>query len=116
MANVQVTQDLNVKRGRLQVLVNRLNSGGLQYHEIQEAIQILKYFAELAELRRNCLHTSAIVRILRQWNRSTDGVPGKFVFLLQQGSKVLEVDDPSGQIERSCENLTLIMICSLPHI
>ena len=74
MANVQVTQDLNVKRRRLQVLVNRLNSGGLQYHEIQEAIQILEYFTELAELRRNRLHTLAIVRILRQWNRITQRI------------------------------------------
>ena len=74
MANVQVMQDLTVKMGQLQVLVNRLNSGGLQYHEIQEAIQILEYFAELAELRCNCLHTLAIVRILRQWNRITQRI------------------------------------------
>ena len=65
MANAQVTQDLMVKMGQLQVLVSRLNSGGLQYHEIQEAIQILEYFAELAELRSNFLHTMAIVQILR---------------------------------------------------
>ena len=96
MANTQVMQDLTVRMGRLQVLVNRLNSGGLQYHEIQEAIQILEYFAELAELRRNRLHTMAIVRILRQWNRMTENLRQVRIYIIAAGKKVLEVDDPSG--------------------
>ena len=67
MANVQVTMDMNVKFARLQLILNRFQNGVVRTRDVNEAIEIVEYLADLLEARRAAGRTMAMIRILRAW-------------------------------------------------
>ena len=69
MAEIEVQMDIQVKMARLQLLINRFESGTEQPGDYAEAVGIVQYLTELVQARNDSPQTMFINILLTVFNR-----------------------------------------------